>query len=151
MTFVIGIIFWSFQIWLNFVHPSLSLKNKCTFFEKGKLTDEVIRVSRGKGRTSRICKLMGLPSGMRASQTFQAFQAFLFFEVKFTLFWQLDNQVQWTIVGDLQNTFELYSQKVISKSPSASKWTYLIPIKIRTPLIFAHLACAKIKGSKFAQ
>ena len=34
-------------------------------------------------------------------------------------------------------------------------WTapliYLIPIKIRAPLIFAHLACAKIKGSKFAQ
>ena len=28
---------------------------------------------------------------------------------------------------------------------------YLIPIKIRAPLIFAHLACAKIKGSKFAQ
>ena len=29
--------------------------------------------------------------------------------------------------------------------------TYLIPIKIRAPLIFAHLACANIKGSKFAQ
>ena len=28
---------------------------------------------------------------------------------------------------------------------------YLTPIKIRTPLIFAHLACAKFKGSKFAQ
>ena len=28
---------------------------------------------------------------------------------------------------------------------------YLFPIKIRTPLIFAHIACAKIKGSKFAQ
>ena len=28
---------------------------------------------------------------------------------------------------------------------------YLIPIKIRAPLTFAHLACAKIKGSKFAQ
>ena len=27
---------------------------------------------------------------------------------------------------------------------------YLISIKIRAPLIFAHLACAKIKGSKFA-
>ena len=30
-------------------------------------------------------------------------------------------------------------------------FVYLIPIKIRAPLIFAHLACAKIKGSKFAQ
>ena len=29
--------------------------------------------------------------------------------------------------------------------------TYLIPIKICAPLIFAHLARAKIKGSKFAQ
>ena len=29
--------------------------------------------------------------------------------------------------------------------------TYLIPIKICAPLIFTHLACAKIKGSKFAQ
>ena len=28
---------------------------------------------------------------------------------------------------------------------------YLIPIKCRAPLIFAHLACAKIKGSKLAQ
>ena len=28
---------------------------------------------------------------------------------------------------------------------------YLIPIQIRAPLIFAHLACAKIKGSKSAQ
>ena len=28
---------------------------------------------------------------------------------------------------------------------------YLIPIKYRAQLIFAHLACAKIKGSKFAQ
>ena len=28
---------------------------------------------------------------------------------------------------------------------------YLIPIKIRAPLIFAHLACAKFKGSKIAQ
>ena len=28
---------------------------------------------------------------------------------------------------------------------------YFIPIKIRAPLIFAHLVCAKIKGSKFAQ
>ena len=28
--------------------------------------------------------------------------------------------------------------------------TYLIPIKICAPLIFAHLACTKIKGSKFA-
>ena len=28
---------------------------------------------------------------------------------------------------------------------------YLIPIKIRSPLIIAHLACAKIKGSKFPQ
>ena len=28
---------------------------------------------------------------------------------------------------------------------------YLIPIKIRATLIFAHLACAKIKGSKFVQ
>ena len=28
---------------------------------------------------------------------------------------------------------------------------YLIPIKIRTHLIFAHLARGKIKGSKFAQ
>ena len=28
---------------------------------------------------------------------------------------------------------------------------YLLPIKIRAPLIFAHLACTKIKGSKFAQ
>ena len=28
---------------------------------------------------------------------------------------------------------------------------YLIPIKIRSPLIFEHLACAKVKGSKFAQ
>ena len=28
---------------------------------------------------------------------------------------------------------------------------YLIPIKIWAPLIFAHLACAKIKGSKYAQ
>ena len=28
---------------------------------------------------------------------------------------------------------------------------YFIPIEIRAPLIFAHLACAKIKGSKFAQ
>ena len=28
---------------------------------------------------------------------------------------------------------------------------FLIPIKIRALLIFAHLACAKIKGSKFAQ
>ena len=28
---------------------------------------------------------------------------------------------------------------------------YLIPIKIRAPLIFTHLACVKIKGSKFAQ
>ena len=28
---------------------------------------------------------------------------------------------------------------------------YLIPIKIRATLIFAYLACAKIKGSKFAQ
>ena len=28
---------------------------------------------------------------------------------------------------------------------------YLIPIKIRAPLIYAHLACPKIKGSKFAQ
>ena len=26
---------------------------------------------------------------------------------------------------------------------------YLIPIKIRAPLIFAYLACAKMKGSKF--
>ena len=33
------------------------------------------------------------------------------------------------------------------------KWdpTYLIPIKIYDPLIFAHLTCGKIKGSKFAQ
>ena len=28
---------------------------------------------------------------------------------------------------------------------------YLIPIKMRAPLIFVHLACAKIKGSKFAR
>ena len=28
---------------------------------------------------------------------------------------------------------------------------YLIPSKILAPLIFAHLACAKIKGSKLAQ
>ena len=28
---------------------------------------------------------------------------------------------------------------------------YLIPIKSRAPLTFVHLACAKIKGSKFAQ
>ena len=28
---------------------------------------------------------------------------------------------------------------------------YLIPIRIGAPLIFAHLACTKIKGSKFAQ
>ena len=28
---------------------------------------------------------------------------------------------------------------------------YLIPIKIRAPLIFAHLACPKIKGSKLAK
>ena len=28
---------------------------------------------------------------------------------------------------------------------------YLIPIEIHTPLIFAHLACAEIKGSKFLQ
>ena len=28
---------------------------------------------------------------------------------------------------------------------------YLIPIKIRSPLILAHRACTKIKGSKFAQ
>ena len=31
------------------------------------------------------------------------------------------------------------------------KYRYLIPINIRTPLIFAHLAYANIKGSKFAQ
>ena len=30
-------------------------------------------------------------------------------------------------------------------------WSYLIPIKIRAPLIFAHLACAKMKGSKVTQ
>ena len=29
--------------------------------------------------------------------------------------------------------------------------TYLTPIKIRAPLILAHLAHANIKGSKFAQ
>ena len=34
---------------------------------------------------------------------------------------------------------------------SSSYITYLIPIKILAPLIFAHLACAKIKKSKFAQ
>ena len=28
---------------------------------------------------------------------------------------------------------------------------YLIPIKICAPLIFAHLTCTEIKGSKFAQ
>ena len=28
---------------------------------------------------------------------------------------------------------------------------YLIPIEICAPLTFAHLACAKIKGSKYAQ
>ena len=28
---------------------------------------------------------------------------------------------------------------------------YPIPIKICTPLIFVHLACAEIKGSKFAR
>ena len=32
-----------------------------------------------------------------------------------------------------------------------TKIMYLIPINIRAPLIFAHLACAKIKESKFAQ
>jgi len=37
----------------------------------------------------------------------------------------------------------------LSPNPLPNK--YLIPIKIRAPLIFAHLACAKCKGSKFAQ
>ena len=64
-------------------------------------------------------------SGMRASQTSQAFQAFLFFEVKFTLLWQLDNKCPWTNEGDSQNIFELYSPKVTPNNPLTSKWTYI--------------------------
>ena len=55
---------------------------------------------------------------MRASQTFQAF---LFFEVKFTLLWQLDNKCPWTNEGDSQNIFELYSPKVTQNNPLTSK------------------------------
>ena len=37
------------------------------------------------------------------------------------------------------------------QGPCLNYLHYLIPIKMRAPLIFAHLACAKMKGSKFAQ
>ena len=45
------------------------------------------------------------------------------------------------------------SRTMIFRSLFSWKWKriYLIPIKIHAPLIFVHLACAKIKGSKFAQ
>ena len=38
-----------------------------------------------------------------------------------------------------------------NNNPICENNIYLIPIKIRAPLIFAHLAGAKVKGSKFAQ
>ena len=51
-----------------------------------------------------------------------------------------------------------FDPSMMSASDEALRYTdlrinidYLIPIKIRAPLIFAHLDCAKIKGSKFAQ
>ena len=58
---------------------------------------------------------------MRACQTSQAFQAFLFFEVKFTLLWHFDNKCPWTNEGDSQNIFELYSPKVTPNNPLTSK------------------------------
>ena len=49
-------------------------------------------------------------------------------------------------------TFVQYvSTKVRQKSKESDEKTYLIPIRIYTPLIFAHLACANIKGGKFAK
>ena len=51
----------------------------------------------------------------------------------------------------VQNVSPLITLRKYFPNYRIPKIHYLIPIKNRAPLIFTHLACAKIRGSKFAQ
>ena len=51
----------------------------------------------------------------------------------------------------VQNVSPLITLRKYFPNYRIPKIHYLIPIKIRAPLIFTHLACAEIRGSKFSQ
>ena len=62
------------------------------------------------------------------------------------------NHIKYTLNNGYSIIFDDYTLLAVEPVHFIPKSVhYLIPIEIRAPLIFAHLACAKIKGSKFAQ